>query len=60
MGWIKLENKKVIMTKSEPNDYSTEPMEISKQKHGGNVYVYAKKKGLIKVIFRWRQCGLGI
>ena len=35
------------MTKSEPNDYSKEAMEISNLKHGGNVYVYAKKLNLL-------------
>ena len=35
------------MTKSEPNDYSKEDMEISNLKHGGNVYSNAKKLNLL-------------
>ena len=35
------------MNKSEPNDYSSETMEISNLKHGGNVYANAKKINLL-------------
>ncbi|MBO8218406.1 pyridoxal phosphate-dependent aminotransferase [Prochlorococcus marinus] len=35
------------MNKSEPNNYSTEAMQISNLKHGGNVYAYAKKLNLL-------------
>ena len=35
------------MNKSEPNDYSAETMQKPKLKHGGNVYVYAKKLNLL-------------
>jgi len=34
------------MNKSEPNDYSTEAMQISNLKHGGNIYENAKKLNL--------------
>ena len=35
------------MNKSEPNDYTKEAMQISKLRHGGNVYSYAKKLNLL-------------
>jgi len=35
------------MNKSEPNNYSTEAMQISNLKHGGNVYENAKKLNLL-------------
>ena len=35
------------MNKSEPNNYSTEAMQRSNLKHGGNVYAYAKKLNLL-------------
>ena len=35
------------MNKSEPNNYSKKAMQISKLKHGGNVYAYAKKLNLL-------------
>jgi len=35
------------MNKSEPNDYSTQTMQISHLKHGGNVYANAKKLNLL-------------
>jgi len=35
------------MHKSEPNDYTTEAMQISNLKHGGNVYANAKKLNLL-------------
>jgi len=38
------------MNKSEPNDYSTEAMQISNLKHGGNVYANAKKLNLLNLI----------
>ncbi|MCR8539500.1 MAG: aminotransferase class I/II-fold pyridoxal phosphate-dependent enzyme [Prochlorococcus marinus CUG1439] len=34
------------MNKSEPNDYSTEAMDITNFKHGGNVYANAKRLNL--------------
>ncbi len=34
------------MNKSEPNNYSTEAMQISNLKHGGNIYANAKKLNL--------------
>jgi len=35
------------MNKSKPNDYSTLAMQVSNLKHGGNVYVNAKKLNLL-------------